>query len=76
MPPETVAMNLLIDIRKIVSLCDKIMILKSGESIFCGTIEEALAASPYEKLEDAYLWYTDGRMTDKLESIWEEVVMA
>ncbi len=42
------------------ALCDKIMILKSGESIFCGTIKEAVAASPYERLEDAYLWYTDG----------------
>ena len=39
-------------------LCDKIMILKNGESIFCGTIQEAVAASPYETLEDAYLWYT------------------
>ncbi|MEM5770943.1 MAG: ABC transporter ATP-binding protein, partial [Bacillota bacterium] len=41
------------------ALCDKIMILKKGESIFCGTIQEAIATSPYERLEDAYLWYTD-----------------
>lgn len=41
------------------TLCDKIMILKKGESIFCGTVQEAIEASPYEKLEDAYLWYTD-----------------
>lgn len=41
------------------TLCDKIMILKRGESIFYGTVQEAIAASPYEKLEDAYLWYTD-----------------
>ncbi len=40
-------------------LCDKIMILKSGKSIFYGTVQEAIAASPYEKFEDAYLWYTD-----------------
>ncbi|MBB6214451.1 ABC-2 type transport system ATP-binding protein [Anaerosolibacter carboniphilus] len=40
-------------------LCDKIMILKRGKSIFYGTVQEAIAASPYEKLEDAYLWYTD-----------------
>ncbi len=43
------------------ALCDKIMILKNGESIFCGTVQEAAAASPYEKFEDAYLWYTDER---------------
>lgn len=41
------------------ALCDRIMILKRGESIFCGTVQEAIAASPYEKFEDAYLWYTD-----------------
>lgn len=41
------------------ALCDKIMILKNGKSIFYGTVQEAIAASPYEKFEDAYLWYTD-----------------
>ena len=40
-------------------LCNKIMILKKGESVFCGTVQEAIAASPYEKFEDAYLWYTN-----------------
>lgn len=42
------------------ALCDKIMILKNGKSIFYGTVQEAISASPYEKLEDAYLWHTDG----------------
>ncbi|SYX83121.1 ABC transporter ATP-binding protein [Paenibacillus alvei] len=41
------------------ALCDKIMILKKGKSIFYGTVREAIAASPYEKFEDSYLWYTD-----------------
>lgn len=41
------------------ALCDKIMILKKGQSIFYGTVQEAIATSPYEKFEDAYLWYTD-----------------
>lgn len=41
------------------ALCDKIMILKNGKDIFCGTVREAVGASPYEKLEDAYLWYTE-----------------
>lgn len=40
-------------------LCDKIMILKNGKAIYYGTIQDAIAASPYEKLEEAYLWYTD-----------------
>ena len=42
------------------ALCDKIMILKNGKSIFYGTLQEAIESSPYTKLEDAYLWYTDG----------------
>ena len=44
---------------EIEALCDKIMILKKGENVFCGTVQEAIAISPYEKFEDAYLWYTD-----------------
>lgn len=41
------------------ALCDQISILKNGKSIFSGTVEEAIESSPYQKLEDAYLWYTD-----------------
>lgn len=39
-------------------LCDRIMILKNGRSIFCGTVKEAIETSPCEKFEDAYLWFT------------------
>ncbi|NMM63262.1 ABC transporter ATP-binding protein [Clostridium sp. P21] len=41
------------------ALCDKICILKSGEIIFDGTVQEAVDLSPFEKFEDAYLWYTE-----------------
>jgi len=41
------------------ALCDKIIILKNGKTIFYGTVQEAVAASPCDKFEDAYLWYTD-----------------
>ncbi len=41
------------------ALCDRIMILKDGESVFCGTVREAVEASPRDSFEDAYLWYTD-----------------
>ena len=41
------------------TLCDRIMILKKGRVIFHGTVNEAIENSPYEKFEDAYLWYTD-----------------
>lgn len=40
-------------------LCDRICILKKGEIIFEGTVKQAIENSPFEKLEDAYLWYTD-----------------
>ncbi len=40
-------------------LCDEICILKHGETVFYGTVAEAISRSPYEKFEDAYLWYAD-----------------
>lgn len=46
------------------TLCDRIGILKNGSLIFSGTVQEAIAASPYEKLEDAYLWYTGEEESD------------
>ncbi|WP_297421968.1 ABC transporter ATP-binding protein [Clostridium sp.] len=41
------------------ALCDRICILKKGTSIFYGTVQEAILKSPFEKFEEAYLWYTD-----------------
>lgn len=43
---------------EIEELCDRIGILKDGEFVFCGTVAEAVKRSPYETLEDAYLWFT------------------
>ncbi|QOR35395.1 ABC transporter ATP-binding protein [Clostridium sp. 'deep sea'] len=40
-------------------LCDHISILKKGELIFTGSVKQAIENSPYQKLEDAYLWYTE-----------------
>lgn len=40
------------------TLCDTICILKHGETVFYGTVTEAVANSPCDKFEDAYLWYT------------------
>lgn len=41
------------------ALCDQICILKKGKIAFYGTVPEAIKGSPYDKFEDAYLWYTD-----------------
>lgn len=40
-------------------LCDEICILKRGQTVFYGTVTEAIANSPYEKFEDTYLWYVE-----------------
>lgn len=42
-------------------LCDCICILKKGKIAFYGTVSEAIKNSPYDKFEDAYLWYTERR---------------
>ena len=46
------------------ALCDWVCILKKGKSVFYGTVEEAIAGSPYDKFEDAYLWYSDEEVGD------------
>lgn len=46
-------------------LCDKIAILKSGKICFYGTVQEAIKQSPYEKLEDTYLWYSGEEEKDE-----------
>lgn len=53
---------------EIEALCDRICILKKGTSIFYGTVQEAIAGSPFEKFEEAYLWYTNEE-EDENESI-------
>ncbi|WP_027398910.1 ABC transporter ATP-binding protein [Anaerovorax odorimutans] len=45
-------------------LCNKISILKKGNIVFHGTVKEAIENSPYAKLEDAYLWYTDEEVSE------------
>ncbi len=41
------------------ALCDRICIMKKGEQVFLGTIEEAKELSKCEKFEDAYYWFSD-----------------
>ncbi len=45
-------------------LCDRICILKKGEAVFLGTIEEAKEKSNCEKFEDAYFWFSDEEEKD------------
>ena len=46
------------------TLCDTICILRKGKAVFYGTVKEAVADSPYDKFEDAYLWYSDEEVND------------
>ncbi len=39
------------------SLCDRICLIKDGKKVIEGTVEEVIENSPYENLEEAYLWY-------------------
>lgn len=41
------------------ALCDEICIIKNGKPVFHGTVAEAIAQSPFDKFEDAYLWFAD-----------------
>lgn len=48
------------------NLCDNILILKKGETVFNGKVEEAIEKSPFDKLEDAYLWYTEEEKNENI----------
>lgn len=39
------------------NLCDRICLIKNGKKVVEGTVEEVTGASPYDNLEEAYLWY-------------------
>lgn len=39
------------------NLCDRLCLIKSGKKVTEGTVEEVIRLSPYENLEEAYLWY-------------------
>ena len=38
-------------------LCDDLLIIEGGKEITRGTVKEVIEASPYQTLEEAYLWY-------------------
>ncbi len=45
------------------SLCDRIFLIKDGKKITEGTVKDVIENSPYENLEDAYLWYMGEEIT-------------
>lgn len=45
-------------------LCDRIGILADGNMIYSGTVAAAIADSPCDTLEEAYLWYIEKEVTN------------
>lgn len=41
------------------NLCDHLCIIKAGKKVAEGTVQEIIAKSPYDNLEEAYLWYME-----------------
>lgn len=39
------------------SLCDRICLIRDGKKVTEGTVKEVVENSPYDHLEEAYLWY-------------------
>ncbi|MBP3460287.1 MAG: ABC transporter ATP-binding protein [Lachnospiraceae bacterium] len=39
------------------NLCDRVMLIRNGKKVTEGTVSEVVKASPYDNLEEAYLWY-------------------
>ncbi|MGN0344317.1 MAG: ABC transporter ATP-binding protein [Lachnospiraceae bacterium] len=39
------------------NLCDRVCLIRSGKKVTEGTVEAVVGLSPYENLEEAYLWY-------------------
>ncbi len=51
------------------NLCDQIGILKNGKMVFLGTVSKAIEQSPFQSLEEAYLWYTGEESEEEYEEI-------
>ena len=45
------------------SLCDRIFLIKDGKKVTEGTVKNVIENSPYDNLEEAYLWYMGEEVT-------------
>jgi ABC-2 type transport system ATP-binding protein len=46
------------------ALCDRVCIIKNGKEVVSGSVKEVVKRSPYERLEEAYLWYMGEEVTE------------
>lgn len=47
------------------ALCDRVCILKKGQSMVTGSVREVTEQSPCDNFEDAYLWYSGEEENDE-----------
>lgn len=47
------------------ALCDRVCILKQGKAVVNDTIQGVIEKSPYQNLEESYLWYTGEEKEDE-----------
>lgn len=45
------------------NLCDRIFLIKDGRKVTEGAVKDIIKSSPYETLEEAYLWYMEKEVT-------------
>lgn len=45
------------------SLCDRICLMKEGKKVIEGTVKKIIEKSPYDNLEEAYLWHMGEEVT-------------
>lgn len=55
------------------ALCGRIMLIKDGKEVISGTVGDVIKASPYDRLEEAYLYHM-GEPVDSLEFGKEVIV--
>lgn len=47
------------------ALCDRICILKQGKAVALDTVQGVIEKSPYQNLEESYLWYSGEEVNDE-----------
>ncbi|OPJ57940.1 ABC transporter ATP-binding protein [Clostridium oryzae] len=41
------------------ALCDRVCIIRNGKEVVSGSVKKVIEKSPYDRLEEAYIWYME-----------------
>lgn len=47
-------------------LCDRLCLIKKGKIIVSGTVDEVIKQTPFDNLEEAYLWYMEDEEDEEI----------